>query len=385
MSKSKYVAHPIIYFSLCGLMLSDTLRFFSIQRYFSVSLVVIIVILGFSAPKITQTKSSNYFQLGFWLTYFLFLTCALVYLLIKPSYSGSQNILIYFGFIFLIWATSNIEKIGDLTRVQDLFWKFASISALISLINFLQFGVNQSGVASTRSLAACCLIGIIAISFRYNQGSNDFIISLFLFMGVFFTYSRTPIVLALPFVIYAFFKRTDSNFKRFIGIFSFLTLLPLIFSSYLQDFLARFVGGDNQRIAGYAFNSSGRFKVWDAVLKNFQESFLFGNGPGNSVEFMTSYFTISHPHNDYLRILNDFGIFGFLIFFCPLLYTGLRIYRALKPLAHSPDKSFLKMTLSLLLTFLVGFFFDNWLIIYFLMFPLGVAIGISIQIIRKNQ
>ena len=72
----------------------------------------------------------------------------------------------------------------------------------------------------------------------------------------------------------------------------------------------------SRRSAGISVNVMGRDKVWSANWAWFQEKPIIGWGAG-SADRMTAALPpaiggamIGHPHNDYLRILVDFGVIG---------------------------------------------------------------------------
>jgi hypothetical protein len=78
-------------------------------------------------------------------------------------------------------------------------------------------------------------------------------------------------------------------------------------------------GSDAQLTVGN-INLSGRGLVWVQTWVHGMEAPLFGHGTGAATVFLERDLglAISHPHNDYLRILHDFGVIGFAL----LLYTG---------------------------------------------------------------
>jgi O-antigen ligase len=83
--------------------------------------------------------------------------------------------------------------------------------------------------------------------------------------------------------------------------------------------------------------NSGRGALAAAALSIWQEAPLLGVGPGNSYVYMLQRSPIGTPHNQYLNILVEFGIFGlaaWLVFLAATWRVGLQIYRSATVALH---------------------------------------------------
>ncbi|NJK53405.1 MAG: O-antigen ligase family protein [Leptolyngbyaceae cyanobacterium SU_3_3] len=129
-------------------------------------------------------------------------------------------------------------------------------------------------------------------------------------------------------------------------------------------------------------NTSGRETIWEAVQSSIDDSPLIGKGPGsvavpvNAVNKTAN----GHPHNDYLRLMHDYGYIGLGLWLCgygSLLVATLRNWLW----ADRNDRSTAHIHLAALLA-LVGvalaMLTDNLVIYIFAMAPLGVLVGASI-------
>jgi hypothetical protein len=67
-------------------------------------------------------------------------------------------------------------------------------------------------------------------------------------------------------------------------------------------------------------NLSGRGLTWVQTFMHAREAWLVGHGTGSATTFLERDvgMGISHPHNDYLRVLHDFGVVGLAL----VLYVG---------------------------------------------------------------
>ena len=140
-----------------------------------------------------------------------------------------------------------------------------------------------------------------------------------------------------------------------------------------------FATGDGSLvIGGLSFNSSGRNQIWSTVLTSAMESPTFGKGAGSATELVTSVYgiAIAHPHNDYLRLLHDYGFAGLLMFCLGYFYLMVRTFkRALR----SSEPIHWSAVLGLAAV-AVAAITDNVIIYPYAMIPLGVVVGASMAL-----
>ena len=96
----------------------------------------------------------------------------------------------------------------------------------------------------------------------------------------------------------------------------------------------------------HGFSSSGelndgRFPLWADTLRIIQSFFLFGSGFGTYIDIFPSfrsfpgYHVFDHAHNDYLELLTDGGVIGFVLaawFVLAVLGHGWKLIRARRDL-----------------------------------------------------
>jgi len=83
-----------------------------------------------------------------------------------------------------------------------------------------------------------------------------------------------------------------------------------------QERFFRDQSGDINQIASGDFDSGGRFDSWPVLLEEALEHPWLGHGVGSVQVFVPRVWPrMTHPHNDYLRVLFDLGSVGLLLFF----------------------------------------------------------------------
>ncbi|MFE1601183.1 O-antigen ligase family protein [Methylobacterium sp. ID0610] len=93
-----------------------------------------------------------------------------------------------------------------------------------------------------------------------------------------------------------------------------LSILSL-FSARLFEFAAVLIGGEHVSANSV---SLGRFEFAQAIWRQLDAApllaLLFGHGPGSADSFVQAAIdNASNPHNDWLKIFVDYGVFGFVV------------------------------------------------------------------------
>lgn len=107
------------------------------------------------------------------------------------------------------------------------------------------------------------------------------------------------------------------------------------------------------------FRTTGRTTMWDAMIPEIEKNPLLGHG-ANATEPLVSLLTggLVHPHNDWLRLLYDYGYVGTLIFiFCLIVQVLHALARAKR--SSSAEKTIFYAGASSFLVFIVFMFTDN--------------------------
>jgi len=161
-----------------------------------------------------------------------------------------------------------------------------------------------------------------------------------------------------------------------VGI-SYLTI------THVEPVRERFFAGDiGATVGGTGINVEGRDQMWRTILDSWSESPWIGKGAGSSSEVVENALGpgVEHPHNDYLRILHDYGVVGLVLWLLALgqlLWAMCRAWlmadRRNTAEAH-PHFAALLSLIALAATMVT----DNVVAYVFLMAPLGVLVGASL-------
>ena len=119
-------------------------------------------------------------------------------------------------------------------------------------------------------------------------------------------------------------------------------------------------------------------KTWQSAV----ESPWIGKGAGSASAYLADLYDgdIAHPHNDYLRILHDYGVVGLVLFLYGLARVGRLFWRN-----WAQPRELLQRRLSLaaalaLTAIAMMMVTDNTLVYVFVMGPLGILLGTALGV-----
>jgi O-antigen ligase len=162
---------------------------------------------------------------------------------------------------------------------------------------------------------------IFAVTFVYER-KKDLLIWICLAIVPIIAMTRTAVVatgLTLP-LTFAPFKMS----KRFVLLIVIVVIgIGLFYTERFQRKM--FYSGKGTvadlKLSNPNFFSSGRTRLWELMNQEIMDKPFFGHGANAQEDFIFSYAGFyGQPHNDWLRLLFDYGYFGASSFaFCVLL------------------------------------------------------------------
>jgi O-antigen ligase len=114
------------------------------------------------------------------------------------------------------------------------------------------------------------------------------------------------------------------------------------------------------RLSNPDFFTAGRSHLWDLMIEEIRTKAVWGHGANASEEFVLSvtWGTLTHPHNDWLRLLYDYGFIGASVFAFCLVAQVIHLLKRAK-MAFGKSRILLYAGASSFLPFVLLMFTDN--------------------------
>lgn len=214
-------------------------------------------------------------------------------------------------------------------------------------------------------------------------------------IGVFLTGKRLLSVLAfvLPFLILFFSKKLSAG--KIFTIFFVVIIAYIAFDFFITNIsnysdsliLRRFVYSYEEAKAGNDITSD-RTYLFQLAWGAFERNPILGIGVG---QFRAVTGATTAVHNTYMQVLCEQGIFGFMLFFLPIVYSFIYTIRLTTRVKDKSLFNYLKVSLAFQLIYIIYSMTGNENIgTGYIMYFLGIAIIISIEKelndrIKKNK
>jgi O-antigen ligase len=390
----------IFYLVGLTLILQDGLRNLTsnsnAQALFTVGILFALIFAAFiqgSLPRQNRVKPRKHMEIVF---AFSFVIWAFFRFFDGSREVGVQNIVVWAIFPLTLYIVSNSYLALDRFRLYFLisrFTVFASVIYFLTTAYFYLLG-SSSFFYSPRAAGWTFAIALAYIA-PIAAANKQFIVVLLPSLCVVISLSRTAVVVVLLSVSVYFLLRMNRgrSFTRAgllrlaIGLFSFSAVLFWAIFNYSEAIRQRFIGGDNFAIGDLQINTSGRGNIWALVVDSIGQHFWIGAGTGHAQELVTEAFSglITHPHNEFLRILDDTGVVGLTLWSMPFLIYLFRLARLVSRSSNQIDRVFSFSAFLALIGFLAGCATDNLSVYYFVLFPLAAILGQSLNSDLQNK
>lgn len=305
----------------------------------------------------------------------IFIIYMQVWWLVLPSSNGFQNVATISVLLLMIHSKISWVKVKTFNLEKALLNSFMLLS-IGYLIQVLNFGLGSDTYYSPRATSSILMIAVIFCTYLYIERRCGIISLSVVVISLITTLSRASIGGAIVGIQLLFLLR-KGNPNRVRKIF-LLALVQTIFYSVFTLFeplRSRFTYGDNAELFGIKINTSGRLNIWKVTINEWKNSPIFGNGPGSTEAMLQQYFpNISHPHNEYLRLLHDYGIVGLTLWLliCYFLMKNLITFRNF---SHGINLNWQNFRLALFCSFLFAIFFENYIVYIFFILPFAVCLN----------
>ena len=360
---------------------------------------------------LSEFKSKSLLPSLFYFRYFLLSLC-IYYLLKKYNFLKNFFLLIIFFNFCVIFFDGIFQQLFNFNL---LGYKKAGIDLDYSTSHITSFFNDEKKLGS---YVVRLLPVFLSLIYLNDINSKKYELMMLFFSSIIIFYSSERTALLLFFVI-CFFYFLISSHKRYI-IISLLIIFVTLFS-FEKNLTFKYIHftfeqtGLNNLFKDYKpkqpFNeemiryySKEHEDLSYTAYQIFKKNYLFGSGiktffnecqkmSKENIEIKNErnnkLLCSNHPHNTYIQILSEIGIFGFLIIFllfCKSFLDNIRIL-FLKKLT-SINKSYYFINLSIIINIMPlvpsGSVFNNWISLM-IFFPVGFYLFIHEKNNNENK
>jgi O-antigen ligase len=303
------------------------------------------------------------------------------------STQGLQNTSVYVAAVlFMAIAATVIQHRGAATHeiVSRAFWVAATVGLGLYAVSVAIAGPGTGKIISARGFG---LMGVVLVAWFVSGGLIGrrwaYWVAAIAIGLTLLSLSRSA--LAAEFVLVALARLNLRNFRGWliaggaIAVTAAVALSAVFFYAPLHH---RFFHGDTKSVGGVSINVTGRDALWSANWGWFVKKPLIGYGAGASDRMTLALpnHGAGHPHNDYLRILVDYGLVGFVLWMSAYLallrltWKRWQDVRGTGVYAEQIHAAAFLVLIGIGLTMIV----DNPLIELARMGPLGIMVGLSL-------
>jgi O-antigen ligase len=335
--KIKKLEIPFIIWIVFGCtFIADAIEFPILGRNISgwawvVPLIISIFIIIRSLSRIT-------FPILVWMPWI----CMVVFYFANSGFSYLQrNILllcpIIVGMAVSTCQTREIQLEGFLALIR------ISVFVLFSLV-IIRTGLLITGVLppvtalAPQSITACLLCSILAVEYSINRKSSlvQWILGAAIPVIALTRTAMTVAGMTIPFTFASLKIRKRLIFLTIVAVLG----VTVFYTERVQRKM--FYSGQgtikDMRIGNPDLFTAGRSRLWDHLKEEIKIKPVWGHGSNASEGFVLSmtWGTLTHPHNDWLRLLYDYGFVGTSVFaFCMII----QILDLLKKAKQAPPET----------------------------------------------
>ena len=266
---------------------------------------------------------------------YIFFTCIslMFYIIIQKKYKLIT--LIQYPLIIFAIITSAVTWISYflptfyINHILTLFPEGNSLAYSFLNKNMYHGFTNHYSRNSFYIIVGILLVFSNIISKQKHKGINISLL-IFLFCTEFLVAKRGPtLFLLITLLIVLFVKEINISKKiikssKYICIAIVLFIFAYVFIPGVDNMIIRIMTPNNSDDI-----SSGRFYLYGIAIKMFLNNPIFGQGWGSFLNQVVGT-TYQGVHNDYLQLLAELGIVGFLVFIIANIGTLYCSYKVLK-------------------------------------------------------
>lgn len=297
------------------------------------------------------------------------------------SASGLQNVLVYAVFLSSIVSTAWLSSDGTAIRLLRGLRAAAVIACLLWLPTVFTTGIGTDGILVARAAAGgAAIIGLVASIGLPRLSWRARLTPWFFLLVTTLTLSRLTIVIAgLLIFAMVLVGRGKLDARALVSATGVATVAYLVATQY-EPLQRRFEQNDGASLFGIEIGTTGRENLWGTLTSRLNSGDpLIGQGAGAAQDTIAEVFVrITQPHNDYLRLLFDFGWIGMGLWITAMVSLLIGAVGRLRRSADDADRAIHLSAAAAIVTISVYAGFNNIIIGIGSMLAFGTIIGASI-------
>jgi len=290
---------------------------------------------------------------------------------------GLQFLMVQVAFLgALVLASTARFIIGH--RLDLVVARCFRVTSCALIASVLLSAAHIANIGGDRSSVIVALVGLGWFLAEYRLGNRKALwwaSGIVIAIGI--SLSRSALFAAFALVVFTLLSTSRKHLGRSVLLVVILSSTGYWAITYWAPLRDRFTQGDTSlSVAGINVNAEGRTKIWGVLWSEAQQEIVIGRGSGAaSARSFSLSPAFGHPHNDYLRILYDFGAVGVGL----LVWFSIRSARLLRrirkrSLYSVPALAALNAVVGVLIVMVT----DNPLDYAFVMIPLGALVGLGL-------
>lgn len=287
--------------------------------------------------KFGTRPAKNYVMKSFYFFISIFTVVVLISIIFFDMVELSQGLMFPVA-IFIIFTYFTYYE--EFEKVLYFIWGSVFISSIISIFNepVSQYTFRRGGGnLSPDEFAAHLLLAIFVTIYLYAKNKKIMFLvpSILLFLyATLYTGSKTALLTLAVLFIYTMIVRFGNVFKyifSFKGLLSFAVIIGIFIQADLFNKVTAFKG--IQERAKSMRTAEQRFIAWDASSRMIPDNFFIGVGVNqfykNTDKYVRDHLPVRdlHPHNNFVKIFAETGIFSFLSFMIFMFFLFFEKYK----------------------------------------------------------
>jgi len=313
-----------------------------------------------------------------------FAMCVVISAIQQQTVAGAQNALVYLSFVALMALSASWTSAGSALLLLRWVRSAAVMGAVVYLVTVVLDGPGSNTVYIARGYGEIAWVGMVAAAAVAKPSRRGYVAPLLVLAACTLSLSRTAMsVSALLFLGVVAQHRERSERRKIILLATALACGAFVLFTRYQPLQDRFTHNDGQQVAGMDIGTSGRSEMWRITWESIKESPWTGHGIGSAETLLSG--VANHPHNDYLRLWNDLGIIGLLLWVAAILILGYGAHRRWRAATNDADRAIHKAALLAVVGLSLNVLTSNLLIYTSVMVPISVIIGTSMGRARADD